>query len=243
MLDVSTTKIEPGALAALEVSYNLVGFPKRRMPVPDGALVGGLILDHLKRREWSLGMLADRSGLNKGYLSQLTRGRVKNPGAQTLGKISDALRVPLSEITGESPMQLRRVEIFEGVARVPVMQVRVQASGRPTWGDSSERLPVPLDVAAGRPNVRAAVVTGHCMEPRVSAGDRVVFDPDATPQNAQMVIVTTEDGATLVKWYRIDPLGRPYLRAADGTEVRPNGAKVEGVVLYVSRRAPRDPEA
>lgn len=243
MLDVSTTSFESWGCIALEGSYNVVGFPQRRWSVPEGALVGSLILDHLKRREWSLGMLADRSGLNKGYLSQLTRGMVRNPGAVTLGKISDALRVPLSEITGENPMPLRRVKIYEGVARVPIMNIRVQASGRPTWDDTSQSLPVPPDVAAGRPNAKAVMVTGQCMEPQVSAGDHVVFDPDATPQNAQMVIVSTEDGATLVKWYRIDPLGRPYLRAADGTEIRPNGAKVVGVVLYVSRRAPRDPEA
>lgn len=195
----------------------------------------------IDQRGWSLGALSQRSGLDKGYLSQLTRGKVANPGVHTLEKISEALGVDLSEITGERPMPRRRAEIFEGVAMVPLMRVRVQASGSPTWDDTRESVPVEISVATGRPNIRAAIVSGDCMGSYVMAGERVVFDPDAYPQDRDMVVVTTDEGTTMVKWYRVDPLGRPYLRAADGTEIRPNGAKVEGVVLTVARRALRDP--
>lgn len=158
-------------------------------------------------------------------------------------KLSAAFGVDLSEITGERPLPRRRAEVTEGVARIPLMQVRVQASGRPIWDDTREWMVVSAALAMGRPNVRAAVVTGDCMVPYVIPGERVVFDPDSVAQNGDMVIVTDEDGATLVKWYRLDQLGRAYLRAADGTQIRPNGARLEGVVLHVERRAVRDPEA
>lgn len=122
------------------------------------------------------------------------------------------------------------------------MRVRVQA-GAPIWDDTRESVVMNAGDVLGRPNVRAAIVTGRCMEPYVMAGERVVFDPDARePHDRDMVVVTDDDGGTLVKWFRTDELGRAYLRAADGTRMRPNGAKLEGVVIHVSRRAIRDPE-
>lgn len=65
--------------------------------------MGANILAQLDRRGWTLGALSAKSGLNKGYLSQLTRGQVENPGTKTLGKIAEALGVPLSEILARPP--------------------------------------------------------------------------------------------------------------------------------------------
>lgn len=139
-------------------------------------------------------------------------------------------------------MPARRAETTEGVTRVPVMRVRVQASAAPTWDDTRDTVIVTAALAAGRPNIRAVIVTGDCMSPLVAAGERIVFDPDATPRERDLVIMTTDHGDTIVKWYRIDALGRPYLRAADGSEIRPNGARIEGVVLSVEKVDLRDPQ-
>lgn len=92
-------------------------------------------------------------------------------------------------------------------------------------------------------NAQAAVVTGECMVPHVLPGEKVVFDPDQTPVDRAMVVVTTDDGDTMIKWYRVGSDGRPYLRAADGTRIHPNGARIEGVVISLEREAVRDPEA
>lgn len=193
-----------------------------------------------ERRGWSQVQLAERSQVGNSTVSRIESGIITSPGIEVLGKIADALGVAVSELTGERPMPRRRAEVFEGVAMVPVMRVRVHASGSPTWDDTRESVPVSLAIAAGRPNIRAALVTGECMAESAPAGARVVFDPDATPQDRNMVVVTTDEGATLVKWYRVDSLGRPFLRADDGTEMRPNGAKIEGVVLAVVRQGLRD---
>lgn len=198
------------------------------------------VREFMERRGWSYAQVGSRAGVDPTTVWKIATGRTPSPGKVTLEKLSEAFGVSPSELTGERPMPRRRAEVFEGVAMVPLMRVRVQASGEPTWDDTRESVPVSLAIAAGRPNIRAALVTGECMAESAPDGARVVFDPDATPQDRNMVVVTTDEGVTLVKWYRVDPLGRPFLRADDGTEMRPNGAKIEGVVLAVVRQAPRD---
>lgn len=125
---------------------------------------------------------------------------------------------------------------------MPLMNLRVQADGQPAWSDTSDTIIVSRRLGVGRPNAFAATVTGSCMTPHVLAGEIVLIDPDRQPQDRNMVVVTTDDGETLVKWYRVDELGRPYLRAADGTTMRPNGAKLQGVVFRIERDAIDDPE-
>lgn len=203
--------------------------------------VATLVRTLRESRGWSQGQLASRAGVEHSTVWRIEARKIASPGVDIMRKLSAALGVDLGEITGDRPLPRRRVEIVSGVAHVPLMRVRAQAAAAPVWDDTRESVPVPLDVAAGRPNIRAAIVSGDCMEAYAPPGERIVFDPDMTPQDRDMVVVTTEDGSTLVKWFRIDPLGRAYLRAADGTEMRPNGAKVEGVVLWVARKAPRDP--
>jgi len=168
-----------------------------------------------ERRGWSQNQLYTRSGVHNSTISRIERGEIPSPGIDVLRRLSVALGVDLSEISGEHPMPRRRVEIFEGVAYVPVMRARAQASGRPAWDDTAETIPVDRTIAAGRPNLRAAIVSGRCMGAHASPGDRVVFDPDARPEQGDMVVVTDDEGATMLKWYRVDSLGLPYLRAAD----------------------------
>lgn len=195
-----------------------------------------------ERRGWSQTQLAARSGVSNSLISRIERDEVKSPGHDKLMKLAAALGIEVAELTGEQPMARRSAVIQEGVARVPLMAVRVQASGEPAWLDSHEEVVTGASYVRGRPNAFAAVVTGRCMEPEIHAGDVVLVDPDREPQDREMVVVSVPGGGTLVKWYRVDELGRPYLRAADGTEIRPNGAKIEGVVFKVEKEARRDPE-
>lgn len=208
----------------------------------DGAQAGLRIKKIIDARGWSLGRLASQSGVDKGHLSVLLRGGVPNPGAGTLGKIAGALGVPLSEITGERPMPRRQAQVFEGGVAVPVMKRRVHAGGESAWDDTTETVYVSLFLKARHPNIKAAVVTGDCMEPWVMQGESVMFDPDQRPINRDMVIVTDDEGETMVKWYRINPDGDAYLVAVDGIPMRPTGARIEGVVVAAYRTDLRQPE-
>jgi transcriptional regulator with XRE-family HTH domain len=55
-----------------------------------------------EQRRWTLVDLAQRSGLDRGYLGQVELGH-KNPTLQTMNRIADALSVPLSSLLHEEP--------------------------------------------------------------------------------------------------------------------------------------------
>ncbi len=103
-----------------------------------------------QRRGWSQNMLAERAGVDKSQLSRLVRGLSPKPGHETIRKLADALRVPLSELTGERPMPKRQAVVTEGVVVVPLMRLRVQASGEPTWDDANDTVTTLASNAAGR---------------------------------------------------------------------------------------------
>lgn len=204
--------------------------------------VGDRVRTLLDQRGWSYARASrEAGGLDATTIWKIATGKTPNPGRGTLQQLADAFGVSVDDLAGNKPLKRRRV-VFDGeVARVPIMQLRVQADGHPVWNDA-DTLIVSRQVARGRPNAFAAQVTGRCMTPHVLPGEIVLIDPDREPADRNMVVVTTDDGETLVKWYRVDQLGRAYLRAADGTRMRPNGAKIEGVVFRIERDAMNDPE-
>lgn len=195
------------------------------------------------RRGWSQNQLSSHAEVSNSTISRIESGDIQSPGVDILRKLSGALGVDLSEITGERPMPRRQPQILEGAVGLPVLKRRVHAGGDSFWGDTEDTVWVPRNFLALHPRTQVAIVDGACMSPHIEQGERILFDPDQKPVDGQMVVVTTEDGQTLLKWFRLDELGRPFLRSADGQQIRPNGAKVEGVVIEVRRGAVRDPEA
>ncbi|MVO87893.1 helix-turn-helix domain-containing protein [Streptomyces sp. p1417] len=54
-------------------------------------------------RGMSIRALQSETGLNRGYLSRLERGLVREPGEQQVRRVATALRVPVDVITEETP--------------------------------------------------------------------------------------------------------------------------------------------
>lgn len=209
----------------------------------EGRTMAANVRTLLDQRGWSYAVASRHAGgLDPTTIWKIATGKTPNPGHDTLRQLADAFGVSVEELAGSKPLRRRKTVLDGEVARVPLMRLRVQANGDPVWDDSSDTIVVSRRLGAGRPNAFAAVVTGSCMEPHVWSGEVVLVDPDRQPEDRKMVVVTTEHGETLVKWYRLDDLGRPYLRAADGTEMRPNGARVHGVVFRIERDAIDDPD-
>lgn len=137
-------------------------------------------------------------------------------------------------------MPIRPVRIFGEVAFVPVVCRSVHA-GRDHWADTGESEPVGAELAHhGR--LYAAPVSGTCMVPEIEPGDTVIFDQARRePVAGEMVVCTTGDGQVLVKRYAIDVDGQPVLWSHDGQRIRPNGTRVEGVVVRIIRKPERRP--
>lgn len=205
--------------------------------------VGEKVAALIQQRGWSYARVSrEAGGLDPTTIWKIATGKTPNPGRGTLQQLADAFGVSVDELAGTRPLRRRRVVLDGEVARVPLMNLRVQADGNPVWDDSSDTIIVSRRHGVGRPNAFAAIVTGTCMEPRVSPGQVVLVDPDRQPQHRNMVVFTTDDGETLVKWYRVDELGRPFLRAADGSTIRPAGGRIQGVVFRIEHDDVDDPE-
>ncbi len=64
-------------------------------------LIGSQLRSLRKAQNMTLDVLAERTAMNKGYLSRLERG-LKAPSVSTLVKLSEALSVSVGELIGEN---------------------------------------------------------------------------------------------------------------------------------------------
>ncbi len=71
------------------------------MTVPDANIIATSIRTTRRRKGMTLAELAERTELDKGYLSRVERGQ-KSPSVGTLLKIAEALGVPVGHLFGEN---------------------------------------------------------------------------------------------------------------------------------------------
>lgn len=71
------------------------------MPVPDANVIASSIRTTRRRKGLTLAEMAERTELDKGYLSRVERGQ-KSPSVGTLLKIAEALSVPVGHLFGEN---------------------------------------------------------------------------------------------------------------------------------------------
>ena len=67
----------------------------------DGARIGSRIRDLRGDRGLSLNALSEQANVSNGYLSQLENGSASNPSIDTLGRIANALELPLEDLVSE----------------------------------------------------------------------------------------------------------------------------------------------
>lgn len=61
------------------------------METPRGEALAEKVREARARNGWSLGDVAQRSGLSRAYVHALERGRAKRPGAEALRRLEDVL--------------------------------------------------------------------------------------------------------------------------------------------------------
>ncbi|MDA8189579.1 MAG: helix-turn-helix domain-containing protein [Dehalococcoidales bacterium] len=196
---------------------------------------GEAMREERERRGWSKNELARRSGLDPSYIYRLETGRVVSPSIETVRRVADALGLTPRDLLGPQmpstvPPSAPR---FGPVVLVPLVNISL-AAGQTIYGETRESVPVPAELVPGRTLV-AARITGECMEPEIKPGDTAIVDVSArAPRIGDLVAVLMEDGSMNVKRFDRDRSG-PVLIDNKGGQYRPNGAKIQGVVVYVGR--------
>lgn len=196
---------------------------------------GEVVTRELEKRGWKPAELARRSGLSPSYISRLQSGGIKSPTMDAARMIAMALGMTVDELggVGGTAAEAPSTYMVGPVVLVPVVNITL-AAGQAAFGETNETEPVPARLAPGRRLVAAKVI-GDCMEPEIRAGDVAVVDlSDRTPRSGDLVAVLMEDGGMVIKRFRRDDAG-PLLVDNKGGEYRPNGAKVQGVVVHVGR--------
>jgi transcriptional regulator with XRE-family HTH domain len=208
---------------------------RRSDPDPKPTVVGTRLKALLAQRGWSIRTLAARSGISPSQISLVLRGHISYPRISTLQRLCSALGVSESALITPDQSTSRHqadLQARQGVTTVPV--VRLVADGRHV--ETGHTCAVALSHLQGHERLLVAVVNGGGMAPHVMVGDRILFDPDRSGSNEQMVLLL-HGAATLAAW-RVEREGRISYWLADGSRLDPEQTTEAGVILYIMRSPP-----
>lgn len=203
--------------------------------------IGERLLRILAERRWSLGRL-HRETLTRGsvvslsQLSLLTRNEIEQPRLSTIGRICAALDVPPTALLGAGPLQERIEKIYPRplgyTTDVAVVRL-VRGGGLVLTG---ETIGVAASLLEGRERLLAAEIESGGMGPYILLGDRVVFDPDRSPEHRQVALLLHGEVA-MCAWYVVRD-AEASLRFADGSSLRPDQVTICGTVVHILRSPP-----
>ncbi len=170
-------------------------------------------------RGWTLKDLADRTGLDFGYLGHLERGE-QRWNLEVLEAVARALevdladllppalqrgrRLPQGEFRGSNaagPIELRPLPVISKVAAGDPKEY-TDGEYPPGFADRFEPCPIDLD----DPHVFALEIEGDSMEPRFPRGTVVICSPRKELRNGRPAVVKVKNEATTCKilWRRKD---------------------------------------
>lgn len=177
--------------------------------------------DRLRARRNAVGLtqekLAARCGVSRAAVAQWEAG-VTRPSLDNLVKAADALSVWLSWLTvgdqslPDTPNPFAPASPFRGVPVIDYAQAgRWGADGAIPDGTGGEVIAADPEVSQ---RAFALVIRDNSMAPDFSEGDKIILDPDVTPQPGDLVAakLDSEPEATFKKF-------RP--RGADGSGASP----------------------
>lgn len=157
--------------------------------------------------------VAELAGVSQGTIGNLESGARKAP--RELLAIAKALRVRAEWLKhgalpiepegqgelGTIPRHAQSVTTWKLAPLLPWERV-VQMELQNDDAAIRELPPVPVDPSAG-PRAKVVQMPDDSMEPRIRAGDLLLFDPDRPPTPKCIALVVTGDGQYLVRMYRV----------------------------------------
>lgn len=207
---------------------------------------GEWLLQQIERHEWTQADFARESKLNPQNISRWINGE-RVPSPKSCLQIAKVFRVNediVLRLAGH-----KAATNYAPPPRSPVDDIRALAQRLPRAIPHHSQL-----VSAGKgepmidgyvyldeddrvgPNDFALTVTGTCMEPEISPGDRVVVDPDRIPETGNLIVFTLDDEQIMVKrlvWKE----GKRWLEPRNGLPILYDERVVRtGVVRRVIKR-------
>lgn len=184
--------------------------------------------------------VAYRLGISDQGYGSYEQGRTRL-FATDLPRLARALGVDLGVLTDRLGLKsesdrvtVRPVRMGAFVYLPVISNVRVDA-GTYGWIPVDAGVMVEAELTRGR-DLMPLLVSGSCLTPEVYPGDIVVIDrANHEPQNHDLVVIVTEDGEALLKRYVANGNGG-LLEDNEGRQLRPDGARLEGVVELLQRK-------
>lgn len=160
--------------------------------------------------------LGELAGVSQPTVWRIETGETESPGVKTLELIAGALKVPVSELTGETTAALRESRPTY-YARVIPHHERPSA-GTPVGADD-EPFTIPVaSVQEARLGLHWFQISGDCLRGTINDGDEVLVQPADDPQRLKPgAIVLIEHGAELLCKRVVKLDGQIVLVADDGT--------------------------
>lgn len=171
------------------------------------------------------------------------------PSWESAGKIADHLKIDprfvrrivgysVDEFTEPKRADAERQDLsprdliveLESILPVPIVIENQMASA---GGGQIVQERIWIDRPRARKNARAIQVRGYSMEPEVHDGDTVVFDPDETAYDGNLVVATVGE-EMFVKRYR-RKFDAFVLEGNDGLVMPADDARLEGRVIQIVR--------
>lgn len=195
-------------------------------------------------------------GTTKYAVYQYERGR-SQISLSDLQRLADHYGVTLDYFTGRSPLpewdeETRRLwEIREGVERVfgqvqrlrprriPVVEYPEIHAGWPGLEDAET---VEFgELVLPDPAFLLSVRGDSLRDVGIEAGDKVIFEENAEPQNGELVLAEVDNSAVIKFWFKSN--AEIELRSGNSSHppIRTKEARPIGVVRHIIRRAPRWP--
>lgn len=199
----------------------------------------------LRRLRLAVGLtpkqLGDAAGVSQPTVWRIETGDTESPGVKTLELIAGALRVPVSELTGESSGSAlaARDDRSRYFARIIPIGMRASA-GAPVGGESGG-FQFPVGSASdARDPLYWLEISGDCLKNTIDDGDAVLVAPVTDWQRLRPgKIVIVQHGSELLckRVARMD--GQVILVADDGTAFHADETtQIAGVVRKIIKNAP-----
>ena len=185
--------------------------------------------------------LSARSGLGRGHISRIETGGYKNPSQITFERLARGLGLGIIELrneirgeTLETPFETPE-DILERLKLVTPISVPVYSNYPFHAGDPTEPVEYVYHARTrkARRTVEGYIVHGKCLEPRITDGDIIIVDREASIDNGDIVACLIDDQLRLGYLRKIaDEL---WLENGDG-RVRFEECQMAAPVTEVIRR-------